>query len=152
MHIREWQPSDTPAIQSLVRDTLSEYGFDADPEHSEADIQDIRRAYFDAGGAFFVLIDDREELAGTIGFIRIESGTCKLRKMYVARRHRGRGFGRLLLQHALTEVAKRGYQRVILETTKRMTEAVALYEATGFSRVDRVPDSPRCDTTYALRL
>lgn len=40
--IRLWEPSDTPAIQSLVRDTLAEYGFDADPQKSEADIQDIR--------------------------------------------------------------------------------------------------------------
>jgi putative acetyltransferase len=150
--LREWREPDTPAVQRLVASVLEEYGFHADPSTSEADLTDIRRSYFEKGGAFYVLTDDQNRLAGTAGFFPRSPDLCKLRKMYVAKSHRGLGLGRILLERVLKEAKSRHYAKVVLETSKVMTEAVGLYLSHGFRKVDITPVSPRCDTTFTLTL
>jgi putative acetyltransferase len=150
--LREWREPDTPEIQRLVGSILEEYGFHADPSTSEADLNDIRGSYFEKGGAFYVLMDDQNTLAGTAGFFGLGPGVCKVRKMYVARSHRGMGLGRILLERVLQEARSRHYDQVLLETSGVMTEAVGLYLSRGFQRVDATPVSPRCDTTFMLPL
>jgi putative acetyltransferase len=147
--VREWQPEDTPAVWRLVKETLPEYGFEADPETSEEDLDDINSSYLLKGGAFLIL-DHQGTLVGTVGFFRIDNVTCKLRKMYLRKEYRGRGLGKLLLHAAIAEAWRRGYEHVLLETSDRMREAVGLYLAAGFREVPLRPVSPRCDTTYRL--
>ena len=150
--LREWRESDTPDVLRLVSSILEEYGFHADPLTSEADLNDIRSSYFEKRGAFYVLTDQKGGLAGTAGFFGLSAEVCKVRKMYVARSHRGLGLGRILLDRVLQEADSRHYQRVLLETSGVMTEAVSLYRSRGFQRVDITPVSPRCDTTFTLSL
>jgi putative acetyltransferase len=150
--LREWQRADAAAVRQLVAESLPQFGFQPDPGGSEADLEDIEAAYFSRGGAFYVIANAEGEIIGTAGFLRVDGATCKLRKMYVRRDHRGRGLGRVLLAHVLGRAAALGYEHVILETSRRMTAAVSLYERAGFRRVDLLPASARCDTTYRLDL
>ncbi|MBT2233875.1 GNAT family N-acetyltransferase [Nonomuraea sp. NEAU-A123] len=75
--------------------------------------------------------------------------TGELKRMYVAPAFRGRGIARMLLT-ALEDLAQSmGYQTVRLATGVRQPEAIALYESSGFVRVEpygRYTDQPltRC--------
>ena len=100
---------------------------------------------------FFVLYDD-EEPAGCAGVQFFpgdnDSDTPygELKRMYVRGVFRGRGFGRLLLDHIEGIVASRGVSAVRLETGVHQPEAVGLYEKNGYRRIppfrDYPPDDP----------
>jgi len=78
--------------------------------------------------------------------------TCELRKMYLRRDHRGKGLGKRLLEHALTEARRLGFKTITLETASVLKEAVRLYEASGFKPYTPAHLSHRCDQAYLLKL
>jgi len=144
--------ADCGQIRDLVYTVLEEYGLKPDPESTDADLADIEKAYFAAGGAFYVLESQHGSIIGAYGLYRIDERTCELRKMYLHRDYRGRGLGKRLLEDALTRARELGFSRVVLETASVLKEAIALYQTYGFT--PHHPDhlSPRCDQAYLLKL
>jgi putative acetyltransferase len=78
--------------------------------------------------------------------------TCELRKMYLRRDCRGRGYGKRLLEHALAQARERGFRRITLETASVLKEAIRLYQSYGFVPYTPAHLSPRCDQAYMLEL
>ena len=77
-------------------------------------------------------------------------GVCELQKMYCLPSARGAGLGRRLMEQALS-FARERYRRCYLETLENMTGAHALYERSGFHRIDRpLTDTGHfcCDVIY----
>ena len=70
----------------------------------------------------------------------------ELKRMYVRKEFRGRGFGKLLLDHIEGLVASKGVNLVRLETGIYQPEAVGLYEKNGYYWIppfrDYPPDDP----------
>jgi putative acetyltransferase len=64
-------------------------------------------------------------------------GVCELRKMYLLREGRGRGWGRQLLGQCLAAARERGFRTCYLETVHRMGEAQRLYLSAGFKPLDQ---------------
>ena len=131
---------------------LADYGLRADPECTDRDLENIEETYINAGGAFDVLENETGEIVGTLGLCRIDERTCELRKMYLAQAYRGRGLGKMLMEKALTEAKRLGYQKMILETASVLTEAIQLYRSYGFSPFESEHLSCRCDQAYYLAL
>jgi putative acetyltransferase len=129
-----------------------EYGLQPDPEGTDADLKNVAVSYQLPGGLFDVLMDETGEIVGTIGLFPVTKDRCELRKMYLARRVRGLGYGRRLLEHALTEATTRRFHRLELETASVLVEAIALYEQYGFHRFTPNHLAPRCDCAYYLTL
>jgi putative acetyltransferase len=144
--------ADRSAIESLVFCVLREYGLEPGPAGTDADLSDIEAVYAGAGGMFDVLMDGAGEVIGTVAVFRVDSRTCELRKMYLERGARGRGLGRMLLEHALQRAAVLGFRRIVLETASVLREAVALYESRGFLGHDPGHMAARCDAAYYLDL
>jgi 2-amino-4-hydroxy-6-hydroxymethyldihydropteridine diphosphokinase len=157
--------ADGPAVRDLVFSVLREYGLKPDPCGTDLDLFDLEGNYPLAGGRFDVLVDAAGIVRGTAGLRPVDAGggksggarkpggACELRKMYLHRSARGRGWGRRLLAEMLAEARRRGFERVTLETASALTEAVRLYERYGFT-----PYAPghmvaaRCDQAYQLKL
>jgi GNAT superfamily N-acetyltransferase len=59
----------------------------------------------------------------------------EIKRMYVRPPFRGLGFGKLLLQHLADYTLREGPQLLRLETGIHQTEAIALYERSGFKRI-----------------
>ncbi|MER2133148.1 MAG: GNAT family N-acetyltransferase [Arthrobacter sp.] len=78
---------------------------------------------------------DGESLAATGALAVLEPGHEELKSMRTAPAMRGRGLGRLMLQHLLKDAAARSVQRISLETGSMAFFAPArrLYESAGFS-------------------
>jgi putative acetyltransferase len=55
--------------------------------------------------------------------------------MYVRPAFRGRGVGRLMLDHLVAHARQRGLTVIRLETGIHQREAIALYERSGFGRI-----------------
>lgn len=154
---REWSlrratTADSSAVRELVFRVLQEYGLKPDPDGADADLLDLDAHYSGVGGWFGVLVDAGQQVAGSVGVHRVEGTTFEIRKMYLAREHRGRGLGRSLLERGLTEAKRLGARRVVLETASVLREAVRLYERRGFQVLPGCPNVCRCDLVMGLDL
>jgi putative acetyltransferase len=72
--------------------------------------------------------------------------------MYLLKSERGKGYGKLLLNHALLKARELGYKKVILETASVLKEAISLYQHYGFKRYYPEHLSGRCDQAYYLEI
>ncbi len=64
----------------------------------------------------------------------------------------GRGFGRALLDAAMTFCRRRGYDRVFLWTVDELEAAVHLYREFGFAATDELDSHTDWETTVPYRL
>lgn len=149
--IRPWQKSDAAACQQLIVKVLKEYKLTPEPDGVDADVLDVERHYRLGGGEFYV-VTNGEYVIGTMGFTRIDDGTCELRKMYLLPEARGLGLGRRLLELAESQAAKAGFSVMQLETASVLKEAIALYERNGYQVSDQALHTCRCDRMYQKRL
>lgn len=153
MHVRSIEEADVGAVVELVREVLAEFGLTFGVGSATDDeLFGLPASYADAGGAFWVAVDDDGSLLGTCGIQPVAPETFELRKMYVHPRARGRGAGRLLLERALTAAREAGARRVVLDTLHEMDAAVRLYERAGFVRDDDQIRGARCSRGYRLDL
>ena len=64
------------------------------------------------------------------------TATAEIKRMYVAASVRGRGFARTVLAHLEHTAAESGAEVMVLETGTAQPEAIALYESSGYTRVE----------------
>ena len=86
------------------------------------------------GVAFFVIREDGVPAGcGAIKLFSNEYGEIK--RMYVRPDFRGRGFGKLMLDHLATHAKRHGIEVLRLETGIHQHAAIRLYEHAGFRRI-----------------
>ena len=66
----------------------------------------------------------------------------EVKRLYVAPRARGQGWGRKLAQAVIDEARIAGYVQLKLDTLERMTDARRLYESLGFVRCEPYYHNP----------
>jgi GNAT superfamily N-acetyltransferase len=64
-----------------------------------------------------------------------DAGTMEVKRMFTLDSHRGKGFATLVLIELEKWAFEMGYSRCILETGKRLPEAVRLYENCGYQLI-----------------
>jgi GNAT superfamily N-acetyltransferase len=102
----------------------------------QPDLLDVPGYYRKGAGNFWVALDNAT-VVGTIAMIDIGNGQAALRKMFVARDHRGAGAGVAsnLLQQLEGWCATHGVNDIWLGTTELFIGAHRFYEKHGFSKV-----------------
>jgi putative acetyltransferase len=123
----------SPDAQALIAALNAELSA-AYPEpgatHFRLDADDVA----EGRGVFLMAMDgDRPTGCGAVRRLGRRSGEIK--RMYVVPEARGRGVGREILSALEAEARGLGLTRLLLETGQRQTEAIALYERAGFSRI-----------------
>jgi putative acetyltransferase len=53
-------------------------------------------------------------------------------KIYVSKKFRGKGFGKILLEKCVEEAKKAGYKKMYLESMPELKNALLMYEKNGF--------------------
>jgi len=151
------RPSDDPALATIIRSGMAEFGICGDGPANDPEVESISAAYAGPGAAYFV-VDSGGRVLGGGGIGPIDGqpdDVCELRKMYLSPESRGLGAGRRLLELCLDAARELGYRRCHLATLARMDRARHLYDRAGFRQLDHeVPGSGHlgCDTWYALEL
>jgi GNAT superfamily N-acetyltransferase len=86
-------------------------------------------------GCFLVAwLDDEPVAMG--GLRRHADGIGELKRMYVEPTARGRGVARAILGHLEQVAREHGHREIWLETGTEQPEAIALYESTGYERIE----------------
>lgn len=150
--IRAWQPQDRQAAIALITDVLQEYGLSCEPDATDQDAFDVETHYWQTGGAFWVVEHD-QVLVGTAGYYPVSRGekAVEIRKMYLLPQVRGQGLGRYLLACLETEIQRRGFHHIWIETASVLKAACRLYESSGYLPATGV-ETPRCDRIYLKKL
>jgi len=81
-----------------------------------------------------------------------DAGTGEIKRMWVAPDARGLGIARRLLDALEAEARSAGMRRLLLDTNRTLTEAMALYENSGYRRIARYNDNPYADFWYEKTL
>lgn len=85
-----------------------------------------------SAGAPCLLAVCEEQPVGCVAVAPLSGATGEVKRMYVVPEARGRGVGRVLLQHVEQLAIDVGYRALRLETGTEQPEAVGLYRAHGW--------------------
>ena len=151
MKIRSAKIQDAAEVRKLIFDILHEHGLKPDPQSTDSDLDDIESFYLKTGGIFDVVLDEGEQIIGTLGLLAL-GDICELRKMYLHKKSRGQGLGRKLLEHAIQRARELGFHKIELETASVLKDAIRMYERYGFKPIEREHLPARCDQAYQLIL
>ncbi|MCK5108635.1 MAG: GNAT family N-acetyltransferase [Methanosarcinales archaeon] len=133
MRIGVFHRSMTSAVKELVLGVLSEEGFEYDPA-KDFDLDKIEDYYLQNRGIFYTGVVGGT-IVGTSAVRWIDHRTCEIKRIYVRKDFRGRGFGSALLIQAL-KFAEENYSTVMLKTDTRLKDAINLYRRNGFSVIN----------------
>jgi GNAT superfamily N-acetyltransferase len=122
---------DSDEAQLLIAELQEEYvarygGPDATPVDPDE--------FASPNGAFFVGHRDGE-LVGCAGLRRHSPTDVEVKRMFIRRQFRGRGWSRTLLALLEDEARALGFERIILETGLKQPEAMRLYETSGYGLI-----------------
>ena len=87
---------------------------------------------FDAGSSRVIADRSTGELAAVLLCSRVRGDVGHITQVCVAKRLRGLGVGRLLLESAIADLAARGFRKLSLTVTEANHNAVGLYRRIGF--------------------
>ena len=145
--IRPARPADADRLQELNRVALRQV--DAYVEGvADSDLDDVVSHYDGDGGAFLVGEVDGDVVAmgglqpadggvWTDRALRSDDGpAAEITRMRVDPDHQRRGYGSRLLDALEAQARESGFEVLVLDTTARQTGARALYESTGYERVE----------------
>jgi putative acetyltransferase len=139
VEIRPLKVSEVEAAKQVITTVCFEFFGQAPVEFEDMD--DIQSQYSDDAGTFLVLTDE-DKIVGTGALRRLDNCTCELKRMWFLKECRGRGWGKEMAQLLLKYAKEKGYQRVRLDTSPNLEQAVALYEKLGFQRIESYHDGP----------
>ena len=143
-------PADPAAREAVTRyvaelNVRFENGFDPGPLDPADDDQ-----YRLPRGVFVVARSDGEPVAG--GGVRAFGGTAEIKRMWVHPDWRGASLGSRMLRRLEEEAVALGHRVVRLDTRRVLTEAIALYERSGYRAIERYNDNPYATHWFEKRL
>ncbi|GAB4085861.1 helix-turn-helix domain-containing GNAT family N-acetyltransferase [Myceligenerans cantabricum] len=128
------------AVGQYVAELATLFPFDPG-EPSEQDAAELRPP----SGRFVLASEDGAPVA--CGGLRdLGDGVAEIKRMWVHPDWRGAGMASRLLRHLEGLAADAGHRLVRLDTNEHLTTAIAMYDRSGYRRVDRYNDNP--DATH----
>src|SRR5215510_7950955 len=123
-----------PADVEAVRALFAEYARGVNEPCCFADFE-RELAALPRGYLVLFLTHENELAAGCVGLREVDRSSAEMKRLYVRATFRGLGIGRALAEAAIGVARNAGYERIVLDTLPKMTEAHALYRSLGFSEV-----------------
>ncbi|MCE2927837.1 MAG: GNAT family N-acetyltransferase [Rickettsiales bacterium] len=153
--LRPIAPADNCQMADIVRKVMTEFGCTADGfAIHDPELDNLSDAYDHARSRYFVIEVGGKVVGG--GGVSPLRGTyqniCELQKFYVLPEHRGKGYGRTLLDSCLEFAREQQFQRCYLETVQQMHAADSLYRKAGFEPITMPLGNTghhACDRWYA---
>ena len=118
-----------PRFKELNIEWLEKY-FEVEEEDKKV-LDNPEKYYLKSGGEiFFAILDD--EICGTCAIKRISKEIYELSKMAVGENFQGKQIGKKLALTAIGFAYEKGANKIVLETSPKLTAAINLYKKLGF--------------------
>ena len=125
------------------------------PESGRAlDIDGRHSFYKDIENCFkaFWCMYDHEGIIGVVAVKALDEISCELKSLYLLEQYHGKGYGRCLLERAVSFAKECGYQKMYLDSLSTSKKAIALYRKNGFVDTPKYNQSERSDVFMVLEL
>ncbi len=83
------------------------------------------------GSKSYYVIREGDSIVGVVR-VSMDHGACLLDRMVVHPEHRGKGIGEALTKHAIEWAREQKAEKIWLDTSPKLKDAIALYEKLGF--------------------
>jgi putative acetyltransferase len=124
--------ADADAFRTLNEEWISKW-FKIEAKDA-ATLGDPQGKIIDVGGHVYVAANGGS-VVGTAALLKYGDGIYELSKMAVSPETRGQGVGRKLLNYVIEQARALGAHTVFLGSSKKLENAVHLYESLGFRHV-----------------
>lgn len=121
--------SDNPDFKKLSA-LFDEYLVDIDGEE-----RDFFAFYNNVHLDHVLVIYENEEAVGCGAFKKFDDNTAEIKRMFVHPDQRGKGIARFILSELESWSKEFGFTSYILETSPKLTSAIALYKKTGYQLI-----------------
>jgi putative acetyltransferase len=144
--------AESPAQLVQARELFLEYaqslGFSLCFQNFDRELADLPGGYAPPEGRL-LLAEYESQLAGCVALHKLEPGVCEMKRLYLRPHFRGKGLGRALADHIITEARRIGYRRMRLDTVEPvMKDAVAMYRKLGFKQIAPYCPNPMSGVIY----
>jgi len=130
MKIRQYKTSDKDDVIDLHKLALEKTGAWIESGKWDEDLQNIEEVYL-KNGEFLVLEDEGKIIA--MGAIRkISDDVVELKRMRVHPKFQRKGIGQKMLISLENRARELGFKKIVLNTTEKQKQAVALYLKNGY--------------------
>jgi GNAT superfamily N-acetyltransferase len=101
----------------------------------DGEMSRLREVFSEAKRNAFWVVETGDEIIGMLGIESRSNECAELRRMYLDRRHRGRGIAQRMLKCAETRARELGFAKLILSTAEVQEAAIAFYRKSGYGLV-----------------
>ena len=122
---------DSPLAHGLVEELQEEYVL----RYGGRDETPVDPTDFAPPQGAFLVARRVAELIGCAALRRRSDEDVEVKRMFIRRPYRGRGYARELLALVEDEARSLGFSRVLMETGLAQPEAIGLYESSGYHRI-----------------
>jgi len=143
-------PGDLNQIRALFEEYHVELGVDLCFQGFQEELETLPGRYGSPRGALLMLLEG-DQIAGCGALRDLGDGIAEVKRMMVRPDFRGEGFGRAILLALLEKAKELGYTKVRLDTLRRLTAAINLYQAEGFTEIPPYNPNPEPDIVYLER-
>lgn len=133
--------------KDLFLEYSRELDFDLSFQDFNKEIREIDKQYCKPGGAL-ILLKLEKDFIGCVGIRKFNEQIAELKRMYIRKEHRQKGYGRLLLKKAIELSRKSGYHKIRLDTLESMQAATRLYQSYGFQEIEPYRLNPLAGVRY----
>ncbi len=139
-------------VENFFEKRFSSIGIPFSPKDRHTDIADVEKFYMKNGCFWCLFINDI--FIGTIAvrIINPNDKVIELKRMFVLPEYQGNGFGRVLLEHAITYAREQQYKKICLDTIKSFSVAQHLYRSMGVKETEKYNNNERAELYYELVL
>jgi ribosomal protein S18 acetylase RimI-like enzyme len=141
------------AVASLFRAYAESLPVDLAYQDFATELAGLPGKYAAPGGALLMARNATGDPLGCVALRPMDApGRCEMKRLYVAPAGRGLGLGRALMEAICAEARRLGYREICLDTLPSMSEAIALYSRSGFTRIEPYYDTPVTGTLFLARV
>jgi GNAT superfamily N-acetyltransferase len=153
--IREYEEGDSEKVFHFLYDILvNEFNISLDFNNLDSDLLDIRNHYNKDDGECFWIVElkNNSQIIGTVALRKLKeskfsdtSDFAELKRMFLSKEYGGQGIGQQMLETALNFAKKVGYSKVLLYSSKDLTDSRKLYLKNGFGDIQPYNNDNRAD-------
>ena len=139
--------TDIQAVRELFREYEAFLNVDLCFQGFEEELAGLPGKYAPPGGDLLIARDG-DLVVGCVGVRPLGLGICEMKRLYVQPRARKTGLGRQLAQAIIKSARKLGYVTMQLDTLEKLTAALGLYHALGFTQTSPYYTNPLEGVVY----
>lgn len=103
----------------------------------QPDLLDIEKYYQIKGGQFWIAVNEKDRVIGTIAYMSRENDYGILKKFFVDKNYRCKGIGFKLYKNLLEFANEKNCKGLILDTPSVAVNSHRFYEKMGFRKINK---------------